>query len=207
MAKKQTNQDKIIAALDSVDKSVRNLRKFGDRYNYYINQAALKNDQKRVEQLINQKLAVYALINQLETLKTNIELGAYTSEAVASLGKLPAAIAGCKGLLSQSPNFKSLGKDIEKIFKDMKKPAEELSKLNDILNDISAPLGEDTLSSRLDGPINEKSEEFQAEYAEMMERIKAQTGKETVTKPATENAEMTGLIDYAGVIAEENNKK
>ena len=191
MAKKN-NDEKIIEALDALDKSVRDLTKFGARYDEYIDQAAMRGDDKRAKLLIKQKISVYALAEQLKTLKGNIELGAYTAHAVADMGKLPAAIAGCKGLLSESPNFGKLGKDIQKIFEDMQRPVDEISKLNEILDGV---------------PAEETSEQFKAEYAAMMERIKAKVAPERVATPASEAATSTGDINFEGIIAEENKKK
>ena len=206
MAKKQSNDEKIIAALDAVDKSCRNLRKFGARYDDYIDQAAMRGDDKRAKQLINQKIGVYELAEQLSALKANIELGAYTASAVAEMGKLPAAIAGCKGLLAESPNFGKLGDNIKKIFKDMQKPVDEISKLNDILDSVLSPQASTpTLTSRLDGTAEEEtSEQFKAEYAAMMERIKKKVTPETIASPASEVSNATGDINFDGIIAEEN---
>ena len=169
MKKKQTNDEKIIAALDALDKSVRNLQKFGAKYDTYIDEAAIRGDDARAKQLIKQKIRVYALVEQLKTLKSNIELGAYTAHAISELGKLPAAIAGCKGLLAESPDFTKLGKSITAIFKDVSKSEAELAKLNDILN----PEPVASISSRLDGVAeDEVSDQFKAEYAAMIERVK-----------------------------------
>lgn len=206
MAKKQTNDQKIISALDAIDKSVRNLRKFGARYDDYMDRAVISGDDARAKKLINQKIRVYALAEMLENLKANIELGAYTAKVASNLGKLPEAIAGCKGLLSESPNFKKVGSDIEKIFKDMEKPAEEISKLNDILDDVLSPKAESSLESRLEISGNyETSEKFQAEWAAMEERVKGKVGQETVSKPAV-GVMPTGDIDFDALIAEENKK-
>lgn len=208
MAKKMTNDEKIIAAFDAIDKSVRNLNKFGARYDEHIDRAAMRGDDKRAKQLIKQKIGVYALAEQLQTLKGNLELGAYTSQVMSDLGTLPTAIAGCKGLLSESPNFDKLGKSIKRIFKDMQKPADEISKLNDILDGVLAPQAERTLMSRLDGTSEmEESEQFQTEYAAMMERIKAKVTPETIAKPVIGFETATGDIDYAGIVEEENKKK
>lgn len=209
MAKKQSNEDKIIAALDAIDKSVRNLRKFGARYDEYIDQAAMRNDDKRARQLIRQKVGVYALAEQLATLKSNLELGVYTTQAVADLGKLPAAISACKGLLSESPNFSKLGANIEKIFKEMQKPVEEISKLNGILDDVLSPSVGSTLTSRLDGANEEENnEQFAAEYAAMMDRIKAKVAADPVAAPSVSStADLTGDINFDGIISEENKKK
>lgn len=202
MAKKQTNDEKIISALDALDKSVRNLQKFGAKYDAYIDEAAIRGDDARAKQLIKQKIRVYALIEQLKTLKSNIELGAYTAHAISELGKLPAAISGCKGLLAESPDFTKLGKSITAIFKDINKSEEELAKLNDILN----PEPVSSISSRLDGVAeDEVSDQFKAEYAAMIERIKGKVAPEAVASPAA--ASSTGDIDYAGIVAEENKKK
>lgn len=202
MAKKQTNDEKIISALDALDKSVRNLQKFGAKYDAYIDEAAIRGDDARAKQLIKQKIRVYALIEQLKTLKSNIELGAYTAHAISELGKLPAAISGCKGLLAESPDFTKLGKSITAIFKDINKSEEELAKLNDILN----PEPVSSISSRLDGVAeDEVSDQFKAEYAAMIERIKGKVAPEAVANPAA--ASSTGDIDYAGIVAEENKKK
>ena len=209
MAKKQSNDEKIIAAMDALDKSVRNLHKFGARYDDYIDQAALRGDDKRAKQLIKQKIGVYSLAEQLSTLKANIELGAYTASAVSELGKLPAAIAGCKGLLSESPNFGKLGDNIKKIFKDMQKPIGEISRLNDILDGVLAPQSsESTLTSRLSGSDElESSDQFKAEYAALMDRIKAKVAPESISDPATVFNDATGAIDFVKLIAEENNRK
>ena len=208
MTKKMSNDEKIIAALDALDKSVRNLQKFGSRYDEHIDNAAMRNDDKRAKQLIRQKIGVYSLAEQLQTLKGNIELGAYTAQVMSDLGTLPAAIAGCKGLLSESPNFDKLGNSIKRIFKDMERPVDEISKLNDILDGVLAPKTETSLASRLDGTSEiEESDQFKAEYAAMMERIKAKVTPETIAKPVGSIEGITGDIDYAGIVEEENKKK
>lgn len=204
MKKKQTNDEKIIAALDALDKSVRNLQKFGAKYDTYIDEAAIRGDDARAKQLIKQKIRVYALVEQLKTLKSNIELGAYTAHAISELGKLPAAIAGCKGLLAESPGFTKLGKSITAIFKDVSKSEAELAKLNDILN----PEPVASISSRLDGVAeDEVSDQFKAEYAAMIERVKCKVAPEAVANPDSTGVTATGDIDYAGIVAEENKKK
>lgn len=208
MAKKRNNDEKIIAAFDAIDKSTRNLQKFGARYDEHIDRAAMRGDDKRAKQLIGQKIGVYALAEQLQTLKGNLELGAYTSQVMSDLGTLPEAIVGCKGLLSESPNFAKLGKNIKKIFNDMQKPVDEISKLNDILDGVLAPQAETSLISRLDGTSEvENSDQFKAEYAAMMDRIKGRVAGETVAKPNTEILGATGDINFDGIIAEENKKK
>ncbi len=204
MRKKQTNEQKIITALDSLDKAERNLQKFGARYDMYIDEAAIRGDDARAKQLIKQKIRVYGLAEQLKILKSNIELGAYTSQAISELGKLPAAISGCKGLLCESPNFAKLGKSITSIFKDINKSEDELAKLNDILN----PKPANSFSSRLDDVAeDEVSDQFKAEYAAMIERVKGKVAPENVTNPSSADVSSTGDIDYAGIVAEENKKK
>ena len=204
MAKKQTNDEKIILALDAVDKSVRNLQKFGAKYDSYIDEAAIRGDDARAKQLIKQKIRVYSLAEQLKTLKSNIELGAYTAHAISDLGKLPAAISGCKGLLAESPDFDKLGKSISSIFKDIDKSETELAKLNEILD--PAPVA--SISSRLDGVAeDEVSDQFKAEYAAMIERVKGKVSTEKVASADAISSNATGDVDYEGIIAEENKKK
>lgn len=213
MKKKQTNDQKIVAAMDAIDKSTRNLQRFGERYNEYIDQAVIRGDDKRAKQLIKQKIGVFALADQLTTLKSNIELGAYTAQVAADMGKLPDAIAGCKGLLAESPNFSKLGSSIKKIFKDMEKPAEEIGKLNDILDSVLSPSAEPTLTSRLDGvPEDETTDAFKREWEAMMVRVgmKTNSGKiEPAVAPAEKAAidPLTGDVDYAGIMADENKKQ
>ncbi len=204
MAKKLTNDQKIIAAMDALDKSVRNLQKFGAKYNDYIDEAAIRGDDARAKQLIKQKIRVYKLVEQLKTLKSNIELGAYTSQAISELGKLPAAISGCKGLLAESPDFTKLGKSITSIFKDINKSEAELAKLNEILD----PKPEESIASRLDGVReDETDDQFKAEYAAMIGRIKPKIAPETIAQPEGVDVAATGDIDYAGIVAEENKKQ
>jgi len=211
MNKKKTNEDKIIEAMDATDKSVRNLKKFGARYDEYIDQAAMRGDDKRAKQLIKQKIGVYALADQLITLKTNIELGAFTSQAVAELANLPDAITACKGILAESPNFAKLGDGIKKVFNDMKKPTAEIAKLNSILDDVLTP-PETGLVSRLDDVReDEATDQFKAEYAAMMDRIKAKVATNPinppVASPVDDSSSLTGNINFDGIISEENKKK
>ena len=202
MKKKQTNDEKVVAALDALGKAIRDLQKFGAKYDTYIDEAAIRGNDARAKQLIKQKIRVYALVEQLRTLQSNIELGAYTAHAISELGKLPSAIAGCKGLLAESPDFTKLGKSITAIFKDINKSEDELAKLNDILN----PEPVTSISSRLDGAAeDELSDQFKAEYAAMIERLKPI--HENVARPEAASASSTGDIDYAGIVAEENKKK
>ncbi len=206
MKRKQTNDEKIIAAMDALDKSVRDLQKFGARYDIYMDEAAMRGDDARSKQLIKQKIRVYALVEQLKTLKSNIELGAFTSQAISELGKLPAAIAGCKGLLAESPDFTKLGKSITAIFSDIGKSEKELAKLNDILD----PKPVESISSRLDGTSAdeiEESDQFKAEYEAMIGRVKVKVASEAVSGPESVDVSATGDIDYAGIVAEENKKK
>lgn len=205
MKKKQTNDEKIIAAMDALDDAVRNLQRFGARYDTYIDEAAIRGNDARAKQLIKQKVRVFALAEQLKTLKSNIELGAYTSHAISELGKLPAAIAGCKGLLAESPDFSKLGKSITAIFDDIGRSEQELAKLNEILNPEPAA----SIPSRLDDVAeDEATDEFKAEYAAMVERVKGKVAPERVARPDTADASATtGDIDYAGIVAEENKKK
>lgn len=208
MARKLTNDDKIINAFDALDKSVKNLNKFGEKYNEHIDRAAIRGDDARAKQLIRQKVGVYELADQLTTLKGNIELGVYTSKVIADLGALPDAISACRGLLSESPNFKKLGSDIERIFRDMKRPVGEINRLNEILDDALAPAPSNSLTSRLDGADSfENSDAYKAEYAAMLERIKGKVAGEAVAKPSAIGNDATEDIDYAGLIDEENKKK
>mgnify|MGYP005759670669 CR=1 FL=1 len=201
MAKKATNDEKIIAALDSIDRSVRTLQKYGAKYDGYIDEAAMHGNDARARQLIKQKVRVFALVDQLISIKSNIELGAFTSFALAELGKLPAAISACKGLLAESPNFEKLAKSITDVFGDISKSEERLSRLNSVLSSESV----DNIESRLDSYAEEESDQFNAEYAAMIERIKGKVAPELVAKPCDVGA--TGDIDYAGIVADENKKK
>lgn len=105
-------------------------------------------------------------------------------------------------------HFKKLGDSIKRIFKDMQKPETEISKLNDILEEALSPKPAITLASRLDGTANDEvSDQFKAEYAAMVERIKGKVATEPIAKPITAADDATGDIDYADLIEEENRKK
>lgn len=204
MRKKKNNEEKVIEAMDALDRSVRSLQKFGARYDAYIDEAAIRGDDARAKQLIKQKIRVYQLCEQLKTLKSNIELGAFTAHAISELGKLPDAITGCKGLLAESPDFTKLGKSITAIFKDIDKSEQGISKLNEILE----PTPKATIASRLDGAAeDELTDQFKTEYAAMIERVKGKVTPENVANPAQSAIGATGDIDYAGIVAEENKKK
>jgi hypothetical protein len=206
MAKKQSNDEKIIGAMDALSRSICNLGNLRNKYNNYIDEAALRGDDARAKQLIKQKIRLSALIRQFETLNSNIALGVYTSQALSELGKLPAAIVGCKGLLAESPDFSKLGKSIASIYKDIGKSESELADLNKLFE----PIPIRSVSSRLDEiPEDEKSDEFKAEYAAMIERLKPIP--DSVQQPKdidiTDGLTSTGNIDYKGIVDEENKKK
>lgn len=209
MKKKQTNEEKIVAALDSLDKQVRDLRKFGSSYDAYIDEAGLHNNKERVTQLIKQKMGVYAAADRLSVLKSNMMLGASSANIAVGLSTLDAAIAGCKGLLAKTPNFDKLNKNVEKVFKDINSTSEAIDKLNGVLDKALTPQSSGTLSSRLDGTSEiEESDQFKAEYAAMIERIKGKvTPADTVAKPAAANDATGDNIDIAGIIEDENNKR
>lgn len=204
MKKKISNTEKVVAALDAVDNAVITLEKQAARYNEYIDEAALHGDDAKAKQLIKQKISVTTLREQLGTLKSNIERGVYTSQAISELGKLPAAISGCKGLLAESPDFSKLGKSITSIFTDINNAENDLAKLNEIFS----PKPEVTLASRLDGvaPADEATPEFNKEYEAMKERLRHKVAPEAVTNPEAD-VSATGEIDYAGIISDENNKQ
>ncbi len=202
MKKKQTNDQKIIAAWDAIDKSVRNLRKFSQRCEIYMDEAAIRGDDARAKQLIKQKISIDTFAKGLEAFKSNMEFGTYKIQAISELGKLNDAIAGCKGLLSESPDFTKLGKSIETILGDINASEAEFAKLNEIFD----PKPVESITSRLDGTIAdevEQSDQFKAEYAAMIERVKGKIAPETVSKPNGTDVSSTGDIDYEGLMKKE----
>lgn len=205
MKKKLSDSDKVVAALDALDRSVSSLARFRDRYDGYIDEAAMRGDDARAKQLIKQKIRVRKLGEQLCTLKSNIELGAFTSQAISELGKLPGAISGCKGLLAETPDFSRLGRSISSIFSDINKSESEIAKLNDLLDPQPVP----TITSRLDGgvPADELTDDFKAEYEAMVMRVGDKAFPESVAKSDSTHVTPTGEIDYAGIMSEENKKK
>ncbi|MGN0796852.1 MAG: hypothetical protein ACI4M5_01445 [Christensenellales bacterium] len=206
MKRKQTNDEKIIEALDALDKSMRELRNFGAKFDSYIDDAFIRKDENRAKQLIRQKHSVFALADKLDQTKNNIALGAHTAKVVANLGKLPDAIAGCKGLLKQAPDFKKVGVDSKKIFGDINKTLGELDKLNESLSIATDPKPESRLDDYVGGDSElENLDWFKAERAAAEERIKNRIASERVSKAAPSD-NLTGDIDYAGIIDEENRK-
>lgn len=210
MAKnKQTNEEKIISVMNAMDKSVKILKKHGTKYDAVIDQAALRGDDKMAKALIRRKIGVYKLAEQLEFFKATIELGAVNSAVAASLGTLPEALAGCKGLLSASPDFKRVGKDIEKIFSDMLRPMNEIQKLNDTLDAIMFPTGNIAIGSDLDPVSNEAEDErFKAEYDAMIDRLRPRVEGSSVAAPAvTAESDDTGNFDIDELISGANTRK
>jgi hypothetical protein len=204
MKKKLNYDEKIRAALNALNMSICNLDELRSRYNDYMDEAALRGDDARATQIIKQKMKLSELIRQFETLKGNIKLGAYTAQAMSELGKLPAAIAGCKGLLAEMPDFSKLGKDIASIYKDIGESESEIGKLNKIFE----PIPVESTSSRLNGASeDETSDEFKAEHAEMIERIKLKINPISTDAKGQTDPVATGAIDYLSIVAEENKKK
>ena len=205
--KRKENEEAIVNVLDSIDIAVKNLTKFGEKYDSYIDEAALRGDDRRARQLISQKVNVFNFIRNLQAFKSNVTLGAYTAMTLSSLEGLPRAIKSCKGLLAQTPDFSKLSSSMKTIFDDIDKAQQELAKLG------CCPQGNGTLESRLLGDDisdDNLSEEFKTEYAAMMSRVKAQIPGEKVASPAAtfdnDNARDTGAFDYAGIIEEEKKK-
>lgn len=201
---KSTNEAKIVAAMDAVSKTLRVLTRFSAKYDKCMDEAAILGNNARAKELIRQKNRVSTLIKLLENFESYFELGAFTSSALSELGKLPAALAGCKGLLAESPDFTKLAKSITSIFGDIDEAEAELKKLNDMLS----PSLESSKPSRLESVAEEEeSDEFKAEYAAMIERIKHKVAPEAVAAPDATRATLTGDIDYEGIVSEENKRK
>ncbi len=207
MKKKKNSEEIIVEALDALSKSVRNLKNFVETYKKYIADAVSRNDNARIKYLIIQKHGADTLIDNLELLKSNILLGVHGSQAVSGLGKLPAALSSCEGLLAQTPDFSKLGKSIANIFKDIQKSESEIGKLNDILS----PKPVISISSCLDGNGGdevEKTDWYKAELAAAVEMANDKIAPIKVATPASESAVLgTGDLDFSGIIAEENKKK
>ena len=205
MAKKQSNEEKIIATLDAMDSVKGSLDRYANRCNDYIDEAAIRGDDAKAKELIKVKIHVLTLIRKVESIKSSIEFGAYTSKALSALATLPNAIAGCKGLLAETPDFTKLGKNLSSIFNDISKAEKGLANLSDSLN----PKLVDNNTSRLDGVDEiETSDLFKAEYAAMIDRVGDKTKEAMVSVPKTDsNISATGVVDYDGIMGEEKGKK
>lgn len=207
MKKKQTDEAKIVVALDTLDAQVRSLNKFGASFDEHIDNAALRNDKVRVSQLIRQKHGIYEAARKLEALKQNLMLGAQNAQVAVGLSTLDGALAGCKGLLAETPNFDKLNKNITKVFKDIQNTSNAIDELNSTLDKVLTPQDSDTLASRLNGTSSlEESDWYKAEYAAMLERIKGKVTPNPVAKPMSDISDLTGDFDIAGIIAEEQKK-
>lgn len=204
--KKQTNDEKIIKTLVAIDKSIRDLGKFKEKYDSYIDEAFMREDEQRVVQLIKQKVRVGKLIDQLGKIKSQIELGAFSAQAISELGTLPEAIAACKGIMSETPNFEKLGKSLLSVFKDIDKSEVELEKLNEILDPKPAL----SLDSKLGttGTVATKdpfmdTPEYKKEFENLCIRIRPIL-EGGIPKP---DAMPTDNMDLASIMRRENEEK
>lgn len=201
MKNRQKNEEKVIAALDALDSAVGTLQKYAETHDGYIDEAALHRNDARAKQLIHQKISVCNLVEQIKLIKSHIEMGAYTASALSKLSMLPDALASCKGMFRQSPNLQKLGNDINAIYQELNETENAMSKLNESL----MPKPKRTLAIRLDGVDSEEeeSEQFKAEYAAMLERLKGKVGTKTIATPDSANSDErvgTGMLDFAGII-------
>lgn len=208
MKRRKDKEQQILAAMDALDRGVRTLEKFGARYDEYIDKAAASGDDARARQLIRQKHRVYSIAKLIGSLKSNLELGAFSSHALSQLSGLPDALAACKGLLSEMPDLDKLTKSLQSLFSSMNETEKGLEALNRALE----PQPVETIGSRLDGASayeEDNSEWFQAEYAAMIERLKANGGA-PISAPAAAASAVgapTGEIDYRGIIEEEKKRQ
>lgn len=204
MAKK-TDNEKIIAAMDALGKSVRMLQGYAERFNDHIDRAFMREDDAAVRRLIRQKHGVLALADRLDSLKNNIELSAISASAISKLSKLPEAVAGCKGLLTEKPDIQKLGKSISSIFSDLRKSESEIDNLLGVLD----PQPTENFEAWLDGGASVKDEEksdwFQAELKAAEMRNMPKLSDNAVVH--AEEAAATGDIDYEGIIEEEKKRK
>ena len=212
--KKAKKEEQVIYALDQIDKAAKTLNAMADNYNGLIDEAGLRNDAKRVETLISQKIGVVRLANMFTVLKQNIIASYQTSKSLATLSGLPELINNCRGLLNQAPDFNKLAKSIKGVLEDIQGPTEQLQEFNDIVDSVLIPESESSFKNGIDDLLpkeqTEHSEEFKAEYEAMLLRIKPKVQSNKVVKAddlPDEELNTGGLVDYEGIISEENKKK
>lgn len=205
MTKKKADNEKILAAMDELGKSVRMLQGYSEKFNEHIDRAFMREDDASVKRLIRQKHGVLALADRLESLKNNIELSAISASAISKLSKLPDAVAGCKGLLTEKPDIAGLNKSISSIFADLRKSESEIGSLVDVLDPQPSENFENWLDGGSSNADEERSDWFQAELKAAEMRNMPKLSDNAVVHP--EDATATGEVDYEGIIKEETKRK
>lgn len=200
MKKKVDKTEAIVNVLDALDKVTRKLQKCADQYDRYMLEAAMMQDDVHAKQFIREKISINKWISALKRLGIAIRAQAAKALAINGLADLPSAINACLGILSESPNFDKLEKSIRKIAEELNKSGEGLQKIDEALN----PTPQKRMSSILeDSNEEEETEEFKAEYAALMEKVKSQINAEKVVN-ANPADSLTGDIDYEGIVKKEN---
>lgn len=173
MKNKQRDEDKIIAALDTLAESISHLSDLSTRYDAHIDSAVKRNDDDSVKQLIKQKMGVNIMIEQLSRLKESIILGACTSKTISEIRKLPGSISDCTTSLSNTANLGKVANDIARIMQDVQKPSDSISALAS--SEVKTKSGDD-----------EATDGFIAEYEAALVRAKANTYNSQAPDTSTE---------------------
>ena len=188
--------------MNAIDRAVRIMTEYAAKFDGWIDRAALGGDDANAKRLIYRKIKVNAFINQLQNLKNTVEEGVVSSQAIGQLNGLADAIGACVNMSNSNPNFKKIGKDINKLFSGIEDAQDQISKLTEAL---TPDLEEDIeLDPRLATPQKpkfsfEESPEFKTEYAKMLERIAPNVGStpdiaDKVADAPTGNLDIDGLI-------------
>ena len=215
MKSKVSNEKKIVAALDSIDKVVDMFQKLGEEYVEKSDKALMRGDDKRAKRLLMQKIILGKWALRFETLKDDITLRAVQSKAISGLGKLPDAIDGCRKLQKELPDLKKLSKSIKKVFVGLDDEDGPLSEFFKAMEKDLAPIDEDVFrESTLDEmEMSEQDKDMLAALKKEMElqdlRVKASISGVGAAAPVATDDPIgaTGDADLASIIAAENNKK
>ena len=214
MKSKISNEKKIIAALDSIDKVVGMFDRLGQEYVEKSDKALMRGDDKRAKRLLTAKIILDRWSLRFDTLKDDINLRAVQSKALAGLGKLPDAVDGCRRLMKELPDLKKLSKSIKKVFVGLDDADGPLSDFFAEMEKDLAPVDEEVFrSSTLDEiDMSEQDKDLVAALKKEMElqdlRVKSNLSGAGISTPVADDPiGATGDADLASIIAAENNKK
>ncbi len=191
---KLSDMEKVAEGLAYIKEAREGLEDLEAQYNEWIDEAAELGQDEYSDQLIEDKLEVSDFVSDLKFMEAQISSSAARAIAIGNLGKLPAAIRACNGLLRKGPNFVKLGKDMAAFQKS-------LAKAKGSLSDVRKQF------VKKDRTIIAKKRDSEAVAAEKQARAARLAAR--VAKGDAVAAKPNDAIDVLdiGAIIEEENKK
>lgn len=200
MKKKQTDMQKIAEGIAKIEGSRKEIEGLVTLYDGWIDEAATLGRDEHSDLLIEEKVDLINFVADLKFLELQMRNGAVTANAFSKLGQIPVAIASCKALLKEGPDFNKLTESISNFHVGLRQAKTSLASLKNSLagnkfetdNRVVVPRAESSL--------------VKAEKAARELRLMSKKSSQDVAMPKNV-AEKVDILDIDAIIDDVNKRK